>query len=120
MRFLKRFPQGTLTFKVQKHALVWVDIPCSAIPGGCTYPNFCEVAKVNNSTCTTLKSLGLPCGCPIAPGTYTINNLNEGPVPNPPSSLNWLADGSYKVSVQLNDKSGNSVLCAQIVDSVKK
>ena len=52
---------GTLSFKVQKHALIWVDIPCSAIPGGCSYPNFCEIGSghANNKTCTLLTSLGM-------------------------------------------------------------
>jgi hypothetical protein len=113
---------GTLTFKVQKHALVWVDISCDLIPGGCSYPNFCEIGggKMSNKTCSMLTKLGLPCGCPIPAGSYTVSNLNEGPVPLPPKELNWLVDGSFKVKVQLNDNQGNRLLCAEIVDSVKK
>jgi hypothetical protein len=70
---------GTLTFSVQKHIGIWVDIPCSAIPGGCSYPNFCEVSKggVSPKTCALLKSLGLPCGCPIPAGIYAVSNLNQ-------------------------------------------
>jgi len=110
---------GTLTFSVQKHIGIWVDIPCSTIPGGCTYPNFCEVSKkpIDPKTCSLLKSLGLPCGCPIPAGTYAVNNLNRGPVPKPPSSLDFLIDGSFKVKFQLNDSSGNRLICGEIVDS---
>jgi hypothetical protein len=70
---------GSLTFSVQKHIGIWVDIPCSAIPGGCSYPNFCEVSKggVDPKTCALLKSLGLPCGCPIPAGVYAVSNLNQ-------------------------------------------
>merc|ERR1712000_107505 len=111
---------GSLTFKVQKHALIWVDIPCSAIPGGCSYPNFCTIdgGNVNNSTCAMLKHLGLPCGCPVPAGTYVVPATTEH-IGGPPKSLSWLVDGSFRIQLQLNDNQGNSVLCAEITDSVK-
>lgn len=102
-----------------KHAGFWVSVPCSEIPGGCSYPNFCNVTTVNPTACQTLKRLGLPCGCPIAAGTYSLSNISLGPIPNPPSGLGWLADGSFKLRVQLNDVHNNRLLCAQVVDSAK-
>merc|ERR1711916_22013 len=105
---------GSLQFKIQKHVGFWVDIPCSAIPHGCSYDNFCLLGTngtVAPHTCAILKRIGLPCGCPVPAGTYTVNNLSEGPV-KIPDGLDFLVDGSFRIHVQLKDSQGNSVLCA--------
>lgn len=36
---------GKLSFSVEKHIGVWVPVPCSEIPGGCEYPDFCTVVR---------------------------------------------------------------------------
>lgn len=113
---------GHVKFEIYKHIGFWVPIPCATIPGGCDYPNFCELGRVNyNSTiCHVLKKLNIPCGCPINPGTYSVTNLSEGPVPVPPPAFSFLIDGSFKVHVELYDNNGNQLMCADVIDSAKQ
>lgn len=108
---------GKVVVTVWKWALVsWVEVPCS-VTGLCETPtNWCDAIAVSAETCSTLQKFGIPCACPINIGTYTVPPTSFGPVPVPTTSL---ADGSYRVKVELLDNKGARMLCGLIEDSVQ-
>eukprot|EP01088_Endostelium_zonatum_P002160 TRINITY_DN12620_c0_g1_i1.p1 TRINITY_DN12620_c0_g1~~TRINITY_DN12620_c0_g1_i1.p1 ORF type:complete len:212 (-),score=38.81 TRINITY_DN12620_c0_g1_i1:48-632(-) len=100
----------SITLELYKDEVFWVDL-CDLV--NCKIPDICALMsqKVNAETCALLKSHGLPCGCPITAGTYSVRNFNF-PTHNP--HLSFLTDGEYCATAVIADNKGGVIGCLEV------
>ncbi|XP_064483263.1 ganglioside GM2 activator-like [Ornithodoros turicata] len=97
---------------MKKKVVLWISVPCVNDFGSCDYDNICSVED-----CPLFYAfLGLPCGCPIKKGNYTV--VNKEFVVQPLSLPVWLTSGDYQVTVKGKQPS-EQLFCVHFTLSVK-
>eukprot|EP01105_Mastigella_eilhardi_P027195 TRINITY_DN824_c0_g2_i1.p1 TRINITY_DN824_c0_g2~~TRINITY_DN824_c0_g2_i1.p1 ORF type:complete len:206 (+),score=70.74 TRINITY_DN824_c0_g2_i1:81-620(+) len=96
----------------------WVQIPCVDGIGSCTWDDICPLLA--NETCPSeLSQYNIPCHCPFPAGVYELPATTVGPIKQPPSYLEWLTNGNYRVTANMKNPTDNSALgCIQIILSL--
>jgi len=98
---------------------VWVEIPCFAGIGSCTYqgPALCgQLEQHADKNCPKLLPNGIPCRCPFAAGKFhTPAGGLKVHIKNP--GYSWLTDGDFYIKAQLQGTSGE-LACVEIYFSL--
>ncbi|XP_075545003.1 ganglioside GM2 activator-like isoform X1 [Dermacentor variabilis] len=97
---------------MKKKVYLWVTVPCVNDFGSCDYDDICNVQD-----CPLFYDfLGLPCGCPIKEGDYSVRNKEfEVPALLLPD---WITSGDYQVTVRARSR-GEALFCVHFTLSLK-
>ncbi|XP_049268785.1 ganglioside GM2 activator [Rhipicephalus sanguineus] len=97
---------------MKKKVYLWVTVPCVNDFGSCDYDDICDVQD-----CPLFYDfLGLPCGCPIKEGDYSVRNKEfEVPALLLPD---WITSGDYQVTVKARSRS-EPLFCVHFTLSLK-
>ncbi|XP_077518474.1 ganglioside GM2 activator-like isoform X3 [Amblyomma americanum] len=97
---------------MKKKVYLWVTVPCVNDFGSCDYDDICSVKD-----CPLFyEFLGLPCGCPIKEGEYSVQNKEfEVPALMLPD---WITSGDYQVIVKARSR-GDQLFCVHFTLSLK-
>ncbi|KAH8025238.1 hypothetical protein HPB51_005434 [Rhipicephalus microplus] len=97
---------------MKKKVYLWVTVPCVNDFGSCDYDDICDVQD-----CPLFYDfLGLPCGCPIKEGDYSVRNKEfEVPALLLPD---WITSGDYQVTVKARSR-GEPLFCVHFTLSLK-
>ncbi|XP_077557929.1 ganglioside GM2 activator-like isoform X2 [Haemaphysalis longicornis] len=97
---------------MKKKVYLWVTVPCVNDFGSCDYDDICSV----QSCPLFYEFLGLPCGCPIKEGEYSVKNKEfEVPALMLPD---WITSGDYQVTVKARSR-GEALFCVHFTLSLK-
>eukprot|EP01126_Amoeba_proteus_P030725 TRINITY_DN302_c0_g1_i14.p1 TRINITY_DN302_c0_g1~~TRINITY_DN302_c0_g1_i14.p1 ORF type:complete len:192 (-),score=35.45 TRINITY_DN302_c0_g1_i14:10-585(-) len=96
---------------------VWVEVPCLDGFGSCTYDDPCSLLdKLHNSLCPVLQPKGIPCACPLTPGSYSTGSSGISIFLQDPH-LSWLTDGDFYIKATLTSGS-NLYFCLELYISI--
>ncbi|CAH1776874.1 unnamed protein product [Owenia fusiformis] len=98
-------------------------LPCiNGIVGTCEYRNMCSYLEIfKGGNCPrVLQDQGLPCTCPVQPGTYKVKDVNLK-IPKLEGISSLLAQGEYEITAKLMDDVTRGELgCIKIKFTMKR
>jgi hypothetical protein len=101
---------ASLKVRLNTLGIGWLDLPCQDNMGSCDYTDICP--NIKQSCSPIFKKYGIPCGCPVKKGVYTLPK-EQVTVRRTLQIPSFLQSGDIEVKANVKSK-GKRVTCINI------